>query len=97
MIKFHFRFSNGDEAIINSKDAGFAASVTWSPPEAQVKDYLKFSYGLFGHLLNVEFTSPIDLYAAIVSNANLNNYEVIEGEDKIVNFILPLPPKGSMF
>lgn len=100
MLKYKI-LSNDIIISVNSTDSNESGRVVYEGDESAVqilRHYLGLSYGAFGHTLNPELTTPIDMDAALKSpeiSEIFGTAEIIEGGDLVKTYD-PGIPDGSV-
>jgi hypothetical protein len=94
---FKYRFDLIDvEVWLDVSDGNDFAETQWSGPDHRiesVKRYLNNAHGAFGHLIDADCTSPIDLDCAIAKIPQLQDVhpQLIEGAELVASYDPDLP------
>ena len=84
---------------VDSADPNKSGKVAYEGDESAVKllkHYLGLCYGAFGHVLNPEMTTPIDMDAALKSREISEIFgaaEIVEGGDLVKTYDPGIPDK----
>jgi hypothetical protein len=95
---FKIQFNDETTVSLFVTDGNESNEQVWEGDEFAVQNYrflLQNAYGAFGHSFDTEFTTPIDLHYAVMSNLADFNPQVVEGAELVESYD-PGIPEGAV-